>query len=165
MRSKKSKKKNSSPNRLWVVVAIVIVVAIITMTLSYFYLDDEKPDVLLIPPSEQQDANDRTTDASQATPIDGIWVSNYDGAILTLQGHSFTLELSGVDVSGKISGTLIVESNIVTFVNNPGANVCAGTEGHYLYTLEDNGDIFFKLFKDKCESRNERMTATWFKLE
>lgn len=159
------KRRSAKPNRLWVVVAIIIVIAIITMIVSYFYLDEDKPDVLLLPPTEQQDSDEGTdTSTAPVSQIDGTWVSNYDGAILTLRGDSFSLEISGVDETEKIEGSLAIESNIVTFVYVSGTEVCKGPEGHYLYSIEDNGDIFFKLIKDICDSRKERMTATWFKL-
>jgi hypothetical protein len=161
MPAKKSKRQPFRPNTIWIFVSIIIVLAILWMIVSYFYVEEDKPDVLLLPSTEQDDTQ---VDTQSPLIIAGSWVSNYDGAILTLNNNAFTLEISGLDVSSKTTGPLAVEGNIVTFVNSKNEETCPGIEGHYLYAIEDNGEIFFKLIKDPCESRRERMTATWFRL-
>lgn len=138
--------------------AIIIVIAILTMIVSYFYMDEDKPDVLLVPSTKQQEKQD------SAFQLAGTWVSHYDGAMLTLTSRSFTLEISGVDAGSKVRGTLAVEGNIVTFVNASDADECIGLEGHYLFSIDEKGEVFFKLIKDPCESRKERMTAGWFSM-
>jgi flagellar basal body-associated protein FliL len=166
-KTRKRKPKKTRLNGVWIFLAIVIVIAIVSMLLSYFWISEEKPDVLLLPAQEQ--AKEATPKQEQATPmaakeIQGTWVSNYDGAMLTITGLAFELELSGVDETEKISGTLAVEGNIVTFVYTSGTKVCKGPEGHYLYSIDESEELFFKLIKDTCESRKERMSATWFSL-
>jgi hypothetical protein len=161
MPAEKHKKQPLRPNSIWVFVSIIIVLAILWMIVSYFYVDEDKPDVLLVPSTEQDGSN---AGSPAVAPIAGSWVSNYDGAILTLRNGDFTLEVSGLDVSSKTKGSLAVEENIVTFVNDEGTGVCPGMEGHYLYSIDENGDIFFKLIKDGCEPRKERMSASWFRL-
>ena len=108
------------------------------------------------------------TDEEPAITIEplyvGTWVSNYDGAILTLKRFEFTLEMPSVDQKTTIKGELSVVKNVLTFVYTSGSETCRGVEGHYQYTLEDNGDIFFKRIKDKCKSRAERMEVSWFRL-
>jgi hypothetical protein len=164
MPSPKNKKKKNRYNTFQIAVAIIIILAIIILIVGYFYVDEDKPDVLLVPSTEQSRSDSNTGRESNTAIILGSWVSNYDGAILTLNNASFTLEQSGIDVGSKITGTLAIETNIVTFVYTTGNKACKGAEGHYLYTIEENGEIFFKLIKDPCESRKERMTATWFRL-
>jgi len=165
-KTRKRKPKKTKLNGVWIFLAIVIVIAIISMLLSYFWISEEKPDVLLLPAQEQVKET-KTTPVATSTPakeIQGIWVSNYDGAMLTIKGLHFDLELSGIDESTIIKGTLAVEGNIVTFVYTAGTEVCKGPEGHYLYSIDESGELFFKLIKDTCEIRKERMTASWFKL-
>ena len=136
------------------------------MIVSYFWVDTEKPDVFLVKPDNSSESVEvaKAEAKKPVSVIDGTWVSNYDGAMLTISGSSFTMELPGVDESGKIKGNVAYEENIVTFVYESGSSTCKGTEGHYLYSIDKNGELFFKLIKDVCESRKERMTATWFRL-
>lgn len=165
-KSRKHKTKKNKLNSVWVFLAIVIVLAIISMLFSYFWISEEKPDVLLLPSQEKVEKN-KITPSETLTPakeIQGTWVSNYDGAMLTITGLTFNLELSGIDESTIVKGTLAVEGNIVTFVYTSGTDVCNGPEGHYLYSIDENEELFFKLIKDTCTSRKERMTASWFKL-
>jgi flagellar basal body-associated protein FliL len=166
-KTRKRKSKKTRLNGVWIFLAIVIVIAIISMLLSYFWISEDKPDVLLLPAQEQ--SKEATPKQERTTPItakeiQGTWVSNYDGAMLTISGLDFELELSGVNETEKISGTLAVEGNIVTFVYTAGSKACKGPEGHYLYSIDESEELFFKLIKDTCESRKERMTASWFKL-
>jgi len=168
MTAKSSKKKTTKPgnNTLWGFLAIIIVIAILSMVVSYFWVDTEKPDVFLIPQQDKQETvKSGTTPAEEpVSVINGTWVSNYDGAMLTISGRSITLELPGVDESGKIKGNITYEENTVTFIYESGTSSCKGAEGHYLYSIDNNGELFFKLIKDDCESRKERMTASWFTL-
>lgn len=168
MAAKKRKRKSTQPknNMLWVFIAIIIVIAIISMVISYFWVGGEKPDVFLLPSDNNTEVviKDKPAEKAIASPIDGTWVSMYDGAMLTISGQSFTLEIPGVDESGKTKGTFSIEGNICTFVYQTGTEACKGNEGHYLYSLTDSGELYFKLIKDICASRKERMTANWFSL-
>jgi hypothetical protein len=163
---KPRKKRKNKFNPVWIFLSIVIAIAIISMLISYFWVEQEKPDVLLLPKTEKdQKAVEPTKEQLElATPLEGTWVSNYDGVMLTVSGLSFTLESSGVDGAQKINGDLSIEENIVTFVYTSGSEVCKGPEGHYLYSIDGSGELFFKLIKDICDGRKERMTASWFRL-
>ena len=101
--------------------------------------------------------------AIEKTPLEGSWVSNYDGAILTFTGLDFVVELPSVDSPEKISGKIAIEKTIVTFYYTNGKKSCIDVEGHYQFSF-DKDEIFFKVIKDQCASRKERMTATWFRL-
>ena len=164
-RRKRSSRKTAS-NSFWVFLAIIIVLAIISMLISYFWVGMDKPDVFLLPSTDDKEEVVRETPESKVAPnpIEGTWVSNYDGAMLTISGDSFSLEIPGVDEGGAARGSLTMEGNICTFVYESGSASCKGVEGHYLYSIQDNGEIFFELIKDICGSRKERMSATWFKL-
>jgi len=166
MSAKSRKKSKKKTNSLWIFLAVIIAIAIISMTFSYFWIEQDKPEVLLLPNTEQDQKTVEPTKKQLdfATPIEGIWVSNYDGVMLTITGLTFTLESSGVDETQKIKGDLSIEENIVTFVYTSGSEVCKGPEGHYLYSIDGKDELFFKLIKDICDGRKERMTASWFKL-
>lgn len=159
--NRKSANKNKT---LFIFIAIVIVLAIISMLVAYFLVDKNNEDDKVVMPTEQKETQELKVNLDAVKQIAGTWVSNYDGAMLTISDLSFSIETSGVDATAKITGTLAVEGNIVTFVYTSGNKVCEGIEGHYLYSLEENGELFFKLIKDSCSSREERMSATWFKL-
>lgn len=165
-KTRKRKAKKTTLNGVWIFLAIVIVIAIVSMLLRYFWISEEKPDVPLLPAQEKVKETKTTSTVTPVQPkeIQGIWVSNYDGAMLTISGFDFELELSGVDETEKIGGNLAVEGNIVTFVYTSGTKACKGPEGHYLYSIDESGELSFKLIKDTCDSRKERMTASWFKL-
>jgi hypothetical protein len=165
-KSRKKRKSNQKNNSLWIFIAIIIVIAIISMIISYFWVENDKPDVFLLPSDTKTETvkTDKPESEVTASPIDGTWVSNYDGAMLTVAGQSFTLEISGVDGAGKTTGSFAIEGNICTFVYESGNEACKGNEGHYLYSIDDSGELYFELIKDICESRKERMTATWFSL-
>ena len=139
-------------NNLLIFFAIIIVLAIISTIIAFYYYEDEGK------PTEDQ----TKTESVVSTAIDGTWVSNYDGKMLTINGSTYAVESPSVEETTKISGQIVVQDNIVTFNQDSGS--CKGIEGHYLYSINDEGELFFKLIKDSCESRIERMTMTWFKL-
>ena len=167
--AKKARKKKSAQtknNGLWVFIAIIIVIAIISMLISYYWVKEEKPETFLLPPDQTMEVakTDKNEATVIATPIDGTWVSNYDGAMLTIKGGTFSLEIPGVDEGSKTVGRFSIEGNICTFTNTGGSASCKGNEGHYLYALDEAGELSFDLIKDICESRKERMSASWFSL-
>ena len=162
-KSNKSKKRNKPGNykTLIVLFILLVAIAIASVIISYFITNDES-DIL----SQETEQSDQPTGNEQniiKTSLEGTWVSNYDGAILTITGLSFIIENPGVDDPTKTSGKLAVEQNLVTFVNTGTDEVCKGTEGHYQFTF-DKDEVSFRLIKDNCESRKERMTANWFRL-
>jgi len=162
-KSSKSKKRNKPGNyKILIVLFIVLVaIALASVIISYFITNDESD--LLSQETEQSDQLTIDQQENIKTSLEGTWVSNYDGAILTITGLSFTIENPGVDDPTKLSGKLAVEQNLVTFVNTGGKEICNGIEGHYQFTFEKD-EVSFKLIKDNCESRKERMTVSWFRL-
>ncbi len=140
----KRRPKKTVNNNLFIFLAIIIVLALISVIAAYFLTEKTEP----------QD--------QPVTPIEGTWVSNYNGTMLTIKGLTMVLELPAVDKSTVIKGKIAVEKNIVTFIYEDGP--CKNVEGHYQYTFDVKGELFFKLIKDKCPSRQELMSASWFKL-
>ena len=164
---RKSKRKSSSNNSMVMLVAIVIILAIISIVTAYFILnnDEQIEAIETITEIVKTDDNSLKTEKQTVvkTPIEGTWVSNYDGAMLTISGTTFAIELPSVDASGKVKGNISVEKTIVTFTNTTGLKACIGKKGHYNYSFE-NDELILTLIKDPCESRLERMTETWFRL-
>ena len=155
MTAKRKYTKKTGNNNLMIFLAIVIALALISIIAAYFMTDNK---------TEEPQKPAVTTPQKQAVvvPIEGTWASNYNGTLLTIKGLKITLEQPGVDNSSVIKGTISMEKNIVTFIYGNGP--CKGVEGHYQYTLSDKGELFFKLIKDNCASRQEMMSASWFKI-
>lgn len=169
---RKSKKKKVNNNNLLTLIIIIIILGIISVVAAYFMLDEEQKNIpQLIENITSSTDNDIETPIETkpveekiiTSPIDGTWVSNYDGAMLTISNGSFSIEMPSVDASSKIKGSLAVENTIVTFINVSGNKSCIGIEGHYNYSFKD-GELMLNMIKDKCEIRSERMRETWFKL-
>lgn len=167
----KKKKTKFSP---WLIFALVIIlIALISMGIGYYLTTIENPKIheWATNGEETETATKPETGAKpetaakvvEKTPLEGSWVSNYDGAILTFTGLDFLLELPSVDSLEKITGKIAMEKTIVTFYYTSGKKSCIDVEGHYQFTFE-GGELSFKVIKDQCASRKERMTANWFKL-
>lgn len=166
-KKRKSRKKPNRNNTTITLVMIIILLATISVVTAYFMLDDEdKPSQDLIENLTQTtttEVNEKNTESKITTPIDGTWVSNYDGAMLTISGNTFSIEMPSVDASSKVKGSLAVEETIVSFSNTSGNKACIGKEGHYNFSFID-GELMLNKIKDPCESRAQRMSETWFKL-
>lgn len=169
----RSRKKKTSP--ILIFILVIIALAAISMLLGYYLLRDDSDKGLKIFGDESNKVETSKPDSpgsvlketptqEKATLLEGTWVSNYDGNIMTIHGLHYTLESPSVDHVTKIKGRLSIEKSIITFVSQDGDESCKNVEGHYLFTLEGTDEIFFKLIKDKCPQRKERMTLSWFKL-
>lgn len=163
-RKKRSTKAQKSPLMLFLFIFILLV--ILSVVIGYFILDTDEGGT--VDPLQTTSASNDNTEQEPVLTVEpmytGTWVSNYDGAILTLNRFSFTLEMPSVDQKTAIKGQLSVVKNVLTFVYTSGSETCRGEEGHYQFMLEDKGDIFFKLIKDNCKSRAARMEVSWFRL-
>ena len=166
------RKKAKNNNSLITVFIIIIILAIISVITAYFLVDDKDK---FIPDFIEQVSNSDTeivaTDPEIKenivqeikTPIEGTWVSNYDGAMLTITGGTFNVDMPSVDASAEASGTIAVENTIVTFINKTGNKSCQNVEGHYNYSFVGD-ELKLSLIKDPCEARVRKMAETWFKL-
>jgi hypothetical protein len=156
MPTRKKTKRKQINNNVIIFLAIVIVLALISVVIAYFVTDKES-DAAAIPNKTVQQNEKQNTSV-----LEGTWVSNYDGTMLTIKGQKVTFEMPSVDDRGKINGSINIEKNIVTFFQTDGP--CGNEEGHYLYSIDQKKELFFKLIKDNCTSRKELMSMTWFKL-
>lgn len=152
---KRSRKAHGKNNNVLIFFAIVLVLAIISVVTAYYLSGDDSN-------SNPTKVNETEKVTQTVTPIEGTWVSNYDGTMLTVEGRSVTFESPSVDESKKVTGEITIQDNIVTFSDINGS--CKDIEGHYLYSIDEKNELFFKLIKDSCPKRLELMTASWFKL-
>jgi len=146
MPSRKKNRRFTGSNSLLIFLAIVVALALISMVVAYFIAGDK----------EMKSINQGNAE------LNGTWVSHYDGTMLTIKGLDVVFEMPSVDEAEKITGSINIEKNIVTFL--PSEGLCGNEEGHYLYSIDQDGELFFKLIKDKCQGREDLMSMTWFRL-
>jgi alpha-beta hydrolase superfamily lysophospholipase len=92
------------------------------------------------------------------------WVSNMDGAMLTINPNgTFTIDFPSVESTAFTQGTYKIEGNKIIFLNKPGSDICDGIEGTYRINLKDNA-LEFSLISDKCKSRKKHFKEGWFRL-
>ena len=167
MAKRKRKRKSKGNNATVVMISVLIILAIVSIVIAYFvlYSEETKDETTKTPATDQVEQKEKIKQEAKTskTALEGTWVSNYDGAMLTIEGLGFTLDQPSVDGSGQIKGTLAVEKAIVTFKNINGIDKCIGKEGRYIFSFE-NDELNLKLINDPCKSRTEKMTAGWFKL-
>ena len=163
----KRKRKSKGNNSTMVMFSVLIILAIVSIVIAYFVLYSEGTQteatetVSTEHVKQKEEVKQQTTEIK--TALEGTWVSNYDGTMLTIEGLGFTLDQPSVDGSGQIKGTLAVEKTTVTFTNTNGIKKCIGKKGKYSFSFE-NDELNLKLIKDPCESRAEKMVSGWFKL-
>jgi uncharacterized protein YpmS len=155
------RKKRSNYKPLIIILIVLAAIVVVSIGIGYFLTKEE---ATTAPESVEQKEEPSTNELEAVkTPLEGTWVSNYDGAILGINGLTFSLDLPSVDAPETIKGTMAVEQNLVTFTNTSGDEMCPDMEGHYKFKIEDD-EVFFTLIKDNCDIRKERMTMNWFKL-
>jgi hypothetical protein len=172
-KSKPIKKKKTKFSPWLIFVLAIIIIALISMGIGYYLMNNENPKIHEWATSGEKTETagkpetatkpETVAKAVEKTPLEGSWVSYYDGAILTFTGLDFVLELPSVDSPEKITGRIALEKTIVTFYYTSGKKNCLNVEGHYQFTFQEE-ELNFKVIKDQCESRKERMSANWFKL-
>lgn len=166
IKPKKKKKSKISP---WLVFSLLIIlIALISMGISYYLTNCGDPEIKDWAANKENtqtlpEEKAATSQSEEKTTLEGSWVSYYDGAILNFEGLSFVLELPSVDTPEKITGKIAIEKTIVTFYYTSGKKSCLDVEGHYQFTFEKD-ELTFKVIKDPCASRKERMSANWFRL-
>jgi hypothetical protein len=149
MPARKKTRRSTRNNSILIFVAIVIALALISVVAAYFITN--KKDDSSIKKNNQGNGE-----------LNGTWVSHYDGTMLTINGLEVVFEIPSVDETQKTTESISIEKNIVSFL--PSEGPCGNEEGHYLYSIDQNGELFFKLIKDKCKNRVDLMSMTWFRL-
>ena len=141
---------------------IVIVLAIAAFVITYFVMQTEDT-------ADKNIANiDSTKISTQSITakfiLDGTWASYNDGAMLTIKGQSFTIELPSVESSEVTSGKIIIVDKTATFVYTYDDSNCGIKPGKYEFKILNNGEVTFKKLDDHCNSRSMLLVATWFKV-
>ena len=87
----------------------------------------------------------------------GRWTSDLDGTQLEIADDG-TFRVSLADAEGKsISGTYLLDGDIIVFRNSPDALRCAEDPGRYRWRRDDEGTLQFELVEDACQSRIDHL--------
>lgn len=96
--------------------------------------------------------------------LQGTWASYNDGAMLTITGRDYTIELPNVEGTIVEKGKVAITKNKITFVDTDEESACSVKPGVYNYTIKDKDEVSFEKINDNCQSRSLRLQATWFRV-
>ncbi len=163
MPKKKSKKRTNTQNnnRLWFIVTFLIIL-IVSLFLGYYFSTGKDKDSGKKTP-EQITVKKNTGNNKPANPLNGTWVSEYDGAIMEIKNKSFTLEMPSVNEGSIIKGNINISGNEALLIYVSGSESCKEKSGKYRFEIK-NEKLYFKLINDDCKIRAERMSVPWYKL-
>ena len=157
-RSASKKKKRQVPS-ISIIIIIIALLAILSYALSFLFIRDASESDVITTRRNQNEAP--ASGKGTASPLNGNWYSTYDGAIMTINGNTFKLEMPGVDKNKVLSGMITWQGNKVEFVYNKTSETCGGDKGRYEWRMPTKDLLLFKKISDACTSRAERMTAPW----
>ena len=157
----RSSKKNSSFN---IFIIVVIILALVSFTISYFVLQTESETVATSTNVEKKDPVKKPDlkIISKESILQGTWASYSDGAMLTIEGGHFSIELPSVESAVLAYGKVIVENGMVIFIYTNKDSDCK-SQGLYKFKIKDD-EVTFVAEKDGCKSRVVLLVATWFKV-
>ncbi len=171
-KSTAKKNGNSSMGRLLIV---LVIIAVLAFAITYIITTTSQKDASIKESAKSENPMpEKVKDENQSRManegptikkgnIDGTWVSENDGSMLTIKGRDYTIELPNVDGTVMESGTVVVLQHQVTFVNTVEDADCTVSPGVYKYEVVENTIVFQKV-EDKCKSRVSRLSANWFKI-
>lgn len=160
-RKYKTRGKKSN-NSLMVFFIIVIVLALLSLVISYFIMETETDAGENVANTGEITTADKIT--SRVFALEGTWASYNDGAMLTITGRNFTIELPSVESTATISGKIVISDKTATFVNINEDSDCGIKPGAYKFVLQDNDEVTFIMIDDSCNSRSSQLVATWFRV-
>lgn len=169
--SKRSSVKRKSNNSAIVVILVVVIIALLSLFITHFIMNDNQEGRELASSTTEnitETVAEKTVateipDAKVVSPIEGTWVSNNDGAMLTIVGKNFTIELPSVDSPQKTKGTINYNDNNITFLYSSAKNECGTKPGEYKYQISSD-EIYFTVINDDCKVRAEQLGCGWFRL-
>ena len=157
--SKRSKKKNNS---FLIFFIVVIIIAIISFAITYVV---NQSDSGMINEGLKVEEKVAQKEISKSTgPLDGTWASYNNGAMLTIIGRNFTIELPNVDATVIASGTVVIKDNVITFIDTSDFSQCKIKSGNYNFSIGGKDEVTFTKIEDSCDSRAVEIEATWFKV-
>lgn len=164
-RKRQSRKKKNS-NSFLMFFVIVIIIAILAFVISYLVMQTENEAVAdsNVKLEQTSDKKKPANAANVKVNLDGTWASYNDGAMLTISGRNYTIELPNVEGTIIEKGSVVIVENQITFVNTSEDTDCTIKPGRYSFVLEGKVEITFKKIDDDCASRKERIVATWFRV-
>jgi len=165
-KSKRSKRKSN--NSFTVFFIVVVIIAILAFVITYLVMESDKDEVIPVATEqEKQKETVNTNTANQVAPseeLQGTWASYNDGAMLTISGRNYTIELPNVEGTLLEKGTIRIMKGKITFVDTDDDSDCSISPGVYGYKLNSEGEITFEQIDDICKSRSIRLSATWFRV-
>lgn len=109
-------------------------------------------------PKKEETKKETKKEAQRLTNLSGCWLSNEQGAFITLDQYGYRIDFSNVDASKPLTGNYYVENNLIVFTTD--GNECKGTEGTYRITFyKKNFSLICK--DDDCTSRRNILEADW----
>lgn len=90
--------------------------------------------------------------------LNGCWLSNEQGASLTMDDYGYRIDFFGVDASKPITGNYSIEKNLIIFTSD--GSDCNGLDGTYRITFYKK-DFSLIAKDDKCSSRRNILEADW----
>lgn len=168
---RRSKSRKNSNKSFQIFFITVIVIAILAFVITYLVLNVESESTNKgdnLQPTKTELENTETNNVKTKAPDDndliGTWASYNDGAMLTIKGNEYSIELPNVDVTIVGKGKVVIHDGKITFVNTTGDSECNIKPGVYSFTFSGNDEVTFKLIDDSCGLRSDRLAATWFKV-
>ncbi len=165
-----AKRKTKSPsgkknNSFTIFLVIVIILALVSFAISYFVMQTDSEIVKTDPNIEETKTIPKVAKKSISNNLilDGTWASYNDGAMLTINGQNFSVELPSVESTVLASGKVVVKNNTATFIYTHNGSDCGVKPGVYTYKVQ-NDEVVFKKKDDSCGSRVGLLVATWFKV-
>jgi len=154
-------KRNKKNNSFTYFLIAVIIIAILSFAITYIVTQAEHEDEVVVTTTNKHVVNNSKT--KMLSEIEGTWASLNDGAMLTISGRDYTLELPNVEGTLVGKGTCLVVGNKITFVDTHGDTDCNISPGVYTFKITSD-EITFEMVDDQCKSRYSMLSATWFKV-
>lgn len=159
-KNKRRKTKNS--NSFMIFFIIVIVLAMLSFIITYLVTQTEAT-------TDENAANNQETEITtekitEKPKLEGTWASYNDGAMLTIKGQDFTIELPSVESAIVASGKIVIKDKTVTFVYTFQASDCGIKPGVYEFRFKNSDEVTLKKIDDTCNARSEQLSATWFRV-
>jgi len=169
MAKRKTKSQSSKKNKSFsIFIIVVIILALLSFAISYFVMQTESEIVTTSTNRENKKPLQKPVRKSnlkiiqEKSVLEGTWASYSDGAMLTIKGEHFSIELPSVESTVLASGKVIVENGMVIFIYTNKGSDCK-SQGRYKFEIKDD-EVTFIAEKDGCKSRVVLLVATWFKV-
>ncbi len=165
MAKRKTKSRSSKKNKSFsIFIIVVIILALLSFAISYFVLQTESEVIATSKNVEKKEPVEKPVlkIIPDKSVLQGTWASYSDGAMLTIEGEHFSIELPSVESTVLASGKVIVENGMVIFIYTNKGSDCK-SQGRYKFEIKDD-EVTFIAEKDGCKSRVVLLVATWFKV-